>query len=89
MTAKRNPRCFWRQMPSARSASQLPSAGDPSECTRFFLGLCNMLLMRHRLYPWKGKQHDDPDLVLNEHVTEDEVCMCCVEGFALCLWLWD
>jgi hypothetical protein len=36
-----------------------------------------------------GGHHDDPDLVLNEHVTEDEVCVVSKALFALCLQQWD
>jgi hypothetical protein len=62
-------------MPSARSAPQLPSAGDPSECTQFFSGLFNKLVADEAPALPPGGQHDDPELVWNEHVTEDKVCV--------------
>jgi Reverse transcriptase (RNA-dependent DNA polymerase) len=73
LTAKRNPRMFWRHMPSSRSTPQLPSAGDPTECTRFFSGLFNKHAADEAPALPPGGQHDEPDLVLNEHVTEHEV----------------
>ena len=72
-TAKRNPRLFWRHLPSSRSTPQLPSAGDPAECTQFFSGLFNRHAAADTPVLPPGGQHDEPDLVLNEHVTEHEV----------------
>jgi hypothetical protein len=75
MTAKRNPRLFWRHLPSSRSTPQLPSAGDPSECTRLFSGLFNKHAADEAPALPPGEHHDEPDVVLNEHVTKDDLCV--------------
>lgn len=72
-TARRNPRLFWRHLPSLRSAPQLPCAGDPTECTQFFSGLFNKHGADEPPALPPGGQLDEPHLVLNEHIAEHEV----------------
>jgi hypothetical protein len=71
--SKRNPRAFWRHLPSVRSTQQGPSAGDPTECTQFFTGLFNKQDSGAAPVVPPGGQLDEQDMVLNEHVTEHEV----------------
>jgi hypothetical protein len=42
---------------------------------RYFPGLFNKHVADEAPALPPGGQHDEPDLVLNEHVTEDEVCV--------------
>jgi hypothetical protein len=72
--AKRDPRKFWSHVRWAGgSAQQLPSAGDPAECTQFFSGLFNKLDVDAAPVPPPGEPVEESDMVLNVAVTEQEV----------------
>lgn len=71
--AKHNPRMFWRRMPGTRSKQQVPSAGDPAECTQFFSGLFKKLDGEGVPVLPPGGPVDDHGMLLNEQITEQEV----------------
>ena len=71
--AKRDPRMFWRHLKRVSVAQQVPSAGDPQECTQFFSGLFNKRDADADPVPPPGQPIEEPDMVLNVAVSEQEV----------------
>jgi hypothetical protein len=65
---------FWRYLPSTHLAQQLPSAGDPVECTQFFSGLFNKQDgdMHVPVQP-PGEPVEEQGMVRNGFISEQEV----------------